>query len=31
LIYGFLGRKGFEEQAREGEALLKKENRKYIF
>jgi glucose-6-phosphate isomerase len=30
LTYAFLGRKGFESQAQEGESLLKMENRKYI-
>ena len=30
LTYAFLGRKGFENQAKEGEALLKSENKKYI-
>jgi glucose-6-phosphate isomerase len=30
LTYAFLGRKGFEDQAREGEALLKLKNKKYV-
>lgn len=30
LTYAFLGRKGFESQAKEGEALLKMQNKKYV-
>jgi glucose-6-phosphate isomerase len=31
VIYGFLGRKNYESRTQEGEAFLKRENKKYVF